>query len=181
MKCDNFIANYEAHSAWSRLRARLHANRCPTCAATRDWLCQIRGQLAASAEITPFHRRVWERAAVDDSPQPVARRIATPQLAVVGSLALAASLVVALVLSPPQKDNMGPKSVVINTPQRSFSTVVTRPLETSLAEIAALEAGLNQLEADLNRLSEEAARIEALRALSKLAAQYQPLDSGDST
>jgi hypothetical protein len=181
MKCEHFIANYEARSLWSRLRARLHANRCPTCAATRDWLCQVRGQMAASAEITPFHRRVWERAAEGDAPQPVARRVATPQLAVVGSLALAASLVVALVLSPPKNEQMGPKDVVINQPQRSSSTIVTRSLEPSPAEIAALETGLDQLEADLNRLSEEAARLEVLRTIGELAAQLRPLNSSDST
>jgi hypothetical protein len=181
MKCDDFIANYEACSAWSRLRAQVHVKRCPTCASTRDWLSQVRSQLATPTAITPFHRRVWERAAAGDVPEPVAQRIATPQLAVVGSLALAASLVVALVLSPPENDPKGPNEVVLKLPQRSSSTIVTRSLEPSPAEIAALETGLDQLEADLKRLSEEAARLETLRALGKLAAQYQPLDPGDST
>jgi hypothetical protein len=180
MKCDEFIAHYESHSAWRRLRARLHAHRCPTCASTRDWLSEVRRQLAASAEITPFHRRVWERAATDGKSEPVSRRVAFPQLAIAGGLALAAVLVVALVLSLPKKHKVGPEDVVFDTPQRSSSPIVTRPIESSQVELAALEAGLKQLEVDLERLSDEAASLEVLRALGELAAQHRPLNAGDS-
>ena len=179
MKCEHFISNHEARSAWSRLRARLHANRCPTCAAKLDWLSQVRRQLATTAEITPFHRRVWERAA--EAPQPVSRRIASPRFVVAGGLALAAVLMIALLLSLPERDEMDPENVVLHPPQQPSSTIVTRSIEISEAEFAALETGLIQLEADLNRLSEEAARLEVLRAIAELGAQHRLLSSGDST
>jgi hypothetical protein len=181
MKCDDFISNNESRSPWSRLRARVHANRCPTCAATREWLTQVRRQLATSAEITPFHRRVWERAAAHEAPDPTPGRIASRRFAVAGGLALAAALVVAFVLSLPKRDERRDKQLATNPHSRPASTIVTQSLKVPPGEIAALETGLDQLEADLKRLSEEAARLETLRAISELAAKYQPLNSGDST
>jgi hypothetical protein len=181
MKCDDFISSLETGSALSRLRARLHARRCPKCAATRNWLSQVQSRLATSAEITPFHRRVWEHAAVDNAPQPVWRWIARPQFAVAGGLTIAVVLIVTLVLSLPKNDGPGDGEVARNVPLPVTSTIKTTSLQVPAAEIKELENGLNQIALDLDRLAEEAARLEARRALSALAAVHQPLNSGDST
>lgn len=181
MKCDDFITSHETGSALSRLRARFHARRCPKCAATQEWLSQLRSQLATSGEITSFHRRLWEQVAVEEAPKPVWRWHANPRLAVAGGLAIAAVLVVMLTLSLPKKEEIRAPNVAGNSHSPSAPTVVTMPLGVPPDEIAELEFGLNQVAADLDRLAEEAARLEARRAISELAAKHQPLGPGDST
>ncbi len=182
MKCDQFISNYEAGSALDRLRAKAHARRCPRCAATREWLTQVQRQLHEPPELTPFHRRVWEQTAAEGAPQPIRHWIFRPRLAVAGGLAIAAFVVIALVLSLRRDvgpDNNGSVARRQNPPVAG--PIETQPLQVSPKEIAQLETDLDRLAADLDRLAEEAARVEARRALGKLVAQHQPLESGDST
>jgi hypothetical protein len=181
MKCDDFISAYETGSALRRLRARLHARRCPKCAATRDWLCQVRSGLIETAELTPFHRRVWERAAVDDGPRPVLRSAVAPRWAIAGGATLAAVVVIAIVLSLPRKSGLNHGNIAVKSQPPSGSAIVTSPLQVAASEIAEIQVGLDQLAKDLDHLAEEAARLEARRALSELAALHPPLNSGDST
>ncbi|MEX2139122.1 MAG: hypothetical protein WD894_07675 [Pirellulales bacterium] len=181
MKCDDFLLNYEAGSTVNRLQARLHARRCARCAVTRERLNELRKQLAAPAEISDYHRRVWERAAIDQAPEPVWRWVARPRLALAGGLAVAAALVVALVLSVPRNDEPQDGRIAEHFQPPTAQTVTTFLLGATPAEISELELGLNQIEVDLDDLAEEAARLEARQAISELAAMYQPLGSGDST
>lgn len=181
MKCDDFISAYETGSALTRLRAGLHASRCPKCAATRDWLRQVQSGLVEPAELTPFHRRVWDRAAVGDAPQPAWQRRTGPRLAIAGGLAIAAAIVVTLVLSSPRNEGAPDEEIARNVPRPVAPNTKTRSLQVPAAEIKELEQGLDQLAMDLNRLAEEAERLEALRALNNLAAVHQPLNPGDST
>jgi hypothetical protein len=181
MNCDQFIPNYEFGSAFERLRAGAHARRCRNCAATRDWLSQVRGQLRDGTELTDFHRRVWDQAATEDAPQLIRHRMHRPQWALAAGLAIAALLLMALVLSFSLDDGRGSGRVAQPPSPRSTPAVQTRSLQIPAEEIAQLETGLDQIAANLDRLEEEAARLEARRALGELVSQLRPLDPGDST
>jgi hypothetical protein len=181
MKCEHFVLNHETGSALARLRARLHARRCAKCAAAQRRLAELGRALAAPADLTPYHRRVWERAAADAAPQlaPARQWLTPPRLALAGGLAVAAAVVVAIVLSVGGKQMPGGASIVKNVDPPNG--IETQLLKESAAELAELEAGLDQMEKSLNRLAQEAELLEARRAISELAALYPPLGSGDSS
>lgn len=180
MKCEDFTSKFESGTAVERLQASLHARRCPKCSAARQRMCDLRRELAAPAELTAYHRRVWEQAAVDQAPEPVWRWLAQPRWAAAGGLAIAATVIVAIVLSMPKPDDSADQQVAVKPPSPP-SNVVTVPLRMPPEEMVALESGLDQVAADLDRLAEEAARLEARRAISELAASYPPLGANDST
>jgi hypothetical protein len=182
MKCEDFTANHEAGSALAKWRAMVHARHCAKCAAVRERLVELRQTLSVPAEITPYHRRVWERAAADAAaagPAPVWSWLTGPRLAMAGGLAVAAAIIVAVVLSVTGNNARDGEVIVENT--KSPSGVVILPLRILPEEVAQLENGLNQVETDLKRLAEEAALLEARDAIGKLAAMYQPLGGADSS
>jgi hypothetical protein len=98
-----------------------------------------------------------------------------------GGVTVAAVVVISLVLSLPEKGELNDGNFAENPKPPRAPSVVTVPLQVDPVEIAKIEGGLDQLAMDLDRLAEEAARLEALRALNELAAVHQPLNSGDST
>jgi hypothetical protein len=179
MKCEDFVTAHETGSAVTRLRARLHARHCPQCATMQHRLSELRHVLGSPMDLTPYHRRVWERVAIDTAPAPARSWFTGPQLALAGSLTLAAAVVVAIVLSV--GDQQTPDGGMIVKSVGPPPGIETQALAESAADLAALEAGLAQLEADLNKLADEAALLEARRAISELAALYPPLGSGDSS
>jgi hypothetical protein len=183
MKCEDFTANHEAGSALAKMRARIHARHCAKCAAVREQLIELRQTLSVPAEITPYHRRVWERAAADAAPEAVATPawswLTVPRLAMAGGLAVAAAIIVAIVLSVANNNAPDGERIAGNADPPSGVTIL--PLRILPEEVAQLENGLNQVEADLKRLAEEAALLDARDAISALAALYQPLVAGDST
>ena len=180
MKCEDFVTAHETGSAVTRLRARLHARHCPQCATMQHRLSVLRNALAAPVDLTPCHRRVWERAAIDTAPAPARSWFTGPQLALAGSLSLAAAVVVvAIILSAGDKQTPDNGTIVKNSGPPTG--IKTHELRESAADLAALEAGLAQMEAALNQLAEEAELLEARRAISELAALYPPLGSGDSS
>jgi hypothetical protein len=180
MNCDDFVAKFATGSVVARMRARLHARRCAKCAATRDWLVRLRGEMTVPVELSGNHRRVWERAA-NAEVQPATRQwTLSPRLAMAGGLAVAAGIIVVIVLSRPG-DQVNKQEVAVESPNARSSMVVTAPLQIPQAQLVELELGLNQISTDLDRLAEEAARLEARRGLSELAATYQPLRTPDPT
>jgi hypothetical protein len=102
-------------------------------------------------------------------------------LALAGGLAVAATVIVALVFSLPRNDKSNERDVADNGKQPRASTVVTMPLRIPQAQIDELELGLNEVATDLDRLSHAAGRLEARRELSDLAAAYPSLGPPDST
>ena len=60
MKCENFLRRYATGNAAERLLARLHAARCPECAARRS-IQNIAQQLSAPTPLTAAQRRLWEQ------------------------------------------------------------------------------------------------------------------------
>jgi hypothetical protein len=181
MNCNDFIANHETGSIVARTRARLHAQRCAKCAATRDRLVQLRNELSTPAEISSNHRRIWERAALAEAPVPVRHWAPASRFALAGGLAVAAAIIVMLVLSLINKDEVNDRNVATIPKQPRESTVVTVALRTPQDQIDELELGLNEVATDLDRLANAAARLEARRDLSDLAAMYQSLGPPDST
>jgi hypothetical protein len=179
MKCEEFITNHETGSVISRLRAKAHARHCPKCAQAQKRLADMRGALAVPADLTPYHRRVWERAAAEAAVEPAAAWswLTGPRLAMAGGLAVAAAVIVAVVLSVP--DTNVPESGKIARPTDPPSGVV--PVRIMPEELAQLESGLNQVAHDLEQLAQEAELLEARRAISELAALYPPLGAGDSS
>ena len=181
MKCEHFVLNHETGSALTRLRARLHARRCAKCAQTQRRLAELGQVLAAPADLTPYHRRVWERAAAETASElaPKSTWFAGPRLAMAGALAVAAAVVVAMMLSV--ANNNAPKQTKIAGTPNSKSGVVTLPVQILPEEFAQLQIGLDQIERDLQRLASDAELLEARNAISQLAALYQPLGNGDSS
>jgi hypothetical protein len=181
MKCEHFVLNHETGSALTRLRARLHARRCAKCAASQRRLADLGRALADPADLTPYHRRVWERAAADKLPQlaPARPWLTPPRLALAGGLAVAAAVIVAFVLS--LGGNQTPDGETIVKSSAPPTGIQTQPLLDSAAQLAELEAGLVQMETNLNHLAKEAELLEARRAISELAAMYQPLGNADSS
>jgi hypothetical protein len=180
MNCDDFVAKFATGSMLTRLRARLHARRCAKCAAARDWLVRLRGEMSSPATLSGNHRRVWERAANAEVQPTASQWTLSPRLAIAGGLAVAAGIVVVLVLTR-RVDNVNEREVAVEPRQPRKSLVVAAPLRIPEAQLAELEMGLNQATTDLDRLAEDAARLEARRGLSELAAMYQPLGTPDST
>jgi hypothetical protein len=181
MKCEHFVLNHETGSAFTRLRARLHARRCPKCAQAQRRLADLGRMLATPADLTPYHRRIWERAAADTAAEfaPVRTWLTPPRLALAGGLAVAAAVVVAIVLSVGGKQMPDGERIVKNP--NPPTGIKTRLLKESATELAELEAGLNQMETSLNQLAKEAELLEPRRAISELAALYPPLDPADSS
>lgn len=181
MKCEHFVLNHETGSAFMRLRARLHARRCVKCAQAQQRLADLGRALAAPADLTPYHRRVWERAAADTAPQltPTRQWLSPPRLVLAGGLAVAAAVVVAVVLSVGGKQTHDGEQIVENA--NSPTGIKTHLLKESAAELAELEAGLDQMETNLNQLAEEAELLEARRSIRELAAMYPPLGNGESS
>jgi hypothetical protein len=179
MNCDDFVTKFATGSMLTRMRARLHARRCAKCAAARDWLVRLCGEMSAPVELSGNHRRVWERAAIAEVQPAASQWTLSPRLAMAGGLAVAAGIVVMLVLTR-RVDNVNDREVAVQPPPRK-SLIVTEPLQVPVAQLVELEMGLNQITTDLDRLSEQAARLEARRGLSELAAMYQPLGTPDST
>jgi hypothetical protein len=95
-------------------------------------------------------------------------------------LALAATVFVVLMLSRPGKE-AHQQNIATNSHNPRAASALTTTLELPRSQIVELEQGLTQLSTDLDRLADEAARLEARRALSDLAAAYQPLVTPDST
>ena len=181
MKCEHFVLNHETGSALTRLRARLHARRCAKCAQAQRRLAELGDTLAMPAELTPYHRRVWERAAAETTSElrPVRSWLAGPRLAMAGALAVAAAVVVAIMLSV--ANNNAPTQIRIANTPNSQSGVVVLPMRILPEEVAQLESGLDGVERDLQRLAKDAELLEARAAISQLAALYQPLGNGDSS
>jgi hypothetical protein len=116
---------------------------------------------------------------MEQAPEPARRWFLQPSLAVAGGLAVAVAVIVAIVMSLPPRET-SPDRNIVKGPKRG-GDVVTMPLEVSLAEVTQLESGLTQLAQELDRLSEDAARLDARQAIDELAAAYQPLVPNDST
>jgi hypothetical protein len=180
MKCDDFIVKHEAGSALAKWRATVHARHCAKCAAVRERLIELRRTLSVPAEITPYHRRVWERAAADAAagPAPAWSWLTGPRLAMAGGFAVAAAIIVAIVLSVASNNPRNGERIVENTNPPSVEIL---PLRVLPEEVALVEHGLNQVEADLKRLAEEAALLDARVAINELAALYPPLGAEDSS
>ena len=182
MKCDDFLPCLTTGSAIARLRARLHARHCSHCAHVQERLMAMRRELSSMEPLTAYHRRVWEQAAAQpwraaDASVGLNRLwTARPRLAVASGLAIAAALLVAItLLVRPGNKNHEPD--LVERPPRGVQTEL---LAMSPAEIAELESGLDNVKADLDRLEEQAALIQARRAIGELAAMYQPLVPNDS-
>jgi hypothetical protein len=180
MNCDDFVSIFSTGSVFSKARARLHARRCAKCAAARDWLVRLRGELQAPVELSGSHRRVWERAAIVEVQPTASHWMLSPRLAMAGGFAIAAGIIVMLVLSRPA-DQANERTIVKKSQQSNTSTVETAPLKIPPQHFVELELGLTQISTDLDRLAEQAARLEARRGLSELAATYQSLGTPDST
>jgi hypothetical protein len=180
MKCDEFLPCLTTGSAFARFRARWHSRRCPHCAAVQERLAAMVRELDAAAPLTAYHRRVWEQAAVEprtaaEASVDLSRRwTARPHLAVAGGLAIAAALLVAITLLVRPRNEKDQQ--IVERPQG----IRTELLAVSPAEIAELGRGLDQVEADLKRLEEQAALLQARREIGELAAMYQPLVPNDS-
>jgi hypothetical protein len=180
MNCDDFISSFSTGSILAKTRARLHARRCAKCAAARDWLVRLRGELQAPVELSGSHRRVWERAAIVEVQPTASHWTLSSRLAMAGGLAVAAGIIVVLVLSRPA-DQAIERTVARKSQQLGSSTFETAPFSFEPQQLVELEFGLTQISSHLDRLAEEAARLEARRALSDVAAAYQPLGTPDST
>jgi hypothetical protein len=143
-------------------------------------LASLGDVLAAPTDLTPYHRRVWERAAADADSQlaPARPWLAPPRLALAGGLAVAAAVVVAVVLSVGNRQTPDGGQIVKNPDPTGINTQLLKEFATELAD---LETGLIQMETNLSQLAEEAERLEARRAISELAALYPPLGPGDSS
>jgi hypothetical protein len=179
MNCEHFVSNYTTGSMVARVRARLHATQCAKCAATRDWLGQLENELGWPAELTDRHRRLWEQAADVDEPQLARAWFGDRRLVLASSLAVAAALVVTVILSIPGTDN-SEMARPANGLQGN-SSVATTSLKMPADQIVELETGLEEVASEIDRLAEEADRLEARRALGDLATSYPPLGAPDST
>jgi hypothetical protein len=180
MKCEHFVLNHETGSALARLRARLHARRCAKCAATQRRLADLGDVLASPAELTPYHRRVWERAASDSARElaPARPWLTPPRLALAGGLAVAAAVVVAIMLSAGGKQTPD-GGTIVKSPNSPSSVIAADRIQPE--DVAHLQIGLDQVERELQRLADDAELLEARSAISELAALYPPLGNGDSS
>jgi hypothetical protein len=177
MKCDNFLTFLETGSPLARLEARVHAWRCATCAATHKRLIALREELTRPDTLTPFHRRFWERTALETRAEPKWQSFVWPRLAVAGGLAA----VVVLCFSVFSRWHNDPANrQVVTSDIKQSSNVQTISLVVPPRELAALENELMQVSADLDRLAEQATMIEVRQVIGELTATYRPLGPNDS-
>jgi hypothetical protein len=94
---------------------------------------------------------------------------------VAGSLALAAAVLVAIVLSVGNRDLPDDRMIVEKPP----TGIEIHSLKASPEELAQLNSQLDQVAADLDRLAQQAELLDARRAVSELAALYRPLGAED--
>ena len=175
MRCDDFLRRFATGNVVERLLARLHAARCPRCAAARRSVQNIERQFSALAPLTLAHRRLWEQAAEREPPgevvlPPVSRARVGWSLAIAASLLLAGGL---LWLNwpggPPRQQPLAQREHgAVKSPVRS------QPLDTA-RQIAQVDTTLARLSVDLDRLDQLAGLLESRQQASELAMNFPSL------
>jgi hypothetical protein len=168
MKCDDFLPYLESGGIGQQLLARIHATRCPRCAALRKAWTTAKGQLTRSEPLTLNQRRVWERAAGEVVAQPIVRLRPIPTAFVT---ALAACVMIAVVWTVAR---------VLHPPPLSEPRTDTGQLAqlTSIREIGvseefdSLETRVEQLKLALAELVPQAELLDARHQVNELINQY---------
>ncbi len=180
MNCNDFLPTLETGSAFGRLRARVHARHCPQCRTVQRRLSELRSELARPSQLTAFHRRIWQRAALDVSHEPGKGMVRYRQLAIASCLGISATCVFVIALS--LRSNLPPGEegtmVQVEAPAKTSAvSIAVAPLD----DIEDISVGLRRVAAELDRAAERASLLEARRAIADVAAMYPPLGQGDST
>jgi hypothetical protein len=194
MKCDDVWPGLETGNWWQRRRARRHLERCPSCANAANKLVQFKRLLAGTGSNAPELRMRWMASAAIDPAASVPVSSNRSKL-VIGSLATAAAIIVAVVLwskNVPQPNRAAPNIVDSNRvdlkPIRlnradnhnlespPASVVVASPVQVEEVDVAKellrLRGELVQSETEIRKLAEQAKRRQASAQLELLLADY---------
>ena len=85
MKCYDYLSNSTTGGRWARWRAKIHAARCPRCAAVRASMLKMSDELSRAEPLTAVQRRNW--AAVAGTVDRPARFRPPARLAIASGLA----------------------------------------------------------------------------------------------
>lgn len=174
MKCDDFLAARDSKSAWQQWRARLHARRCPTCAATARVAAELERELSQVEPLTPAQRELWEQA-IAEKVTPSVLPARTSQF---GALALAAIVLLGVTAAivgwqgggrraaPPQvaQDNSQPG-------QEAPAVATIRTIDAS-GELDELLASVKALAAELDATTRKAELLDARRRAETMIATF---------
>ena len=149
MTCEEFILARETGGVLRRLLVRHHAARCPRCAAEAARLDAAKEALAWAQPLTRRQRMLWMQAAGSLPASPHRRG---PVIAGLGAACAAVALLLLFLhKSPPNQIANGSVTVVVYDPQ---------------VELDRLAADCQRLDADIERLLQEADRRDAQRQVT---------------
>lgn len=169
MKCDKFLGHLETGGSARRMLARLHAMRCPRCAAAGEAFAEMKRELASAAPLSERQRRLWMQAGRGAASQPwlLRRRIG---IATAATLAVGTSIAVAVAWWPKRQAPRGSGVAEVRLEAPGVATSV-HDLDTGAA-FARLEEDTTQLQSELDRLGRDAALLDARQRVTKILAQY---------
>ncbi|MBI2824311.1 MAG: hypothetical protein HYX69_06455 [Planctomycetia bacterium] len=178
MKCEDFLPRYETGGALARCLARMHAVRCPRCAAARAGLAKMKTELARTEPASPAARESWMRAVEGPAPDTLAPgRARRPR----GVLAAAAAAI--LITCGFYFLRVVPAPVQVEGPPQIAAPNVEEqtPSLYSPAELAQIEQGLDKLSGDLDRLARSADLLDARREVATVIGAYPSLRSREES
>ena len=169
MKCNDFLPNSTTGGLAARWLARLHAIRCPRCAATWEGLAKMRAEMSPAQPLSARERKLWENAAHAPRPSEMtkpARERPLIRLATAAVLLLAAGwFFVSRDGAPPVTDRLPVPAIAVGSAAIRYTP----------AELADIESGLTRLSAELDRLHGLAESLDARRDLRQLSQAYPSL------
>jgi len=169
MNCDRFLAALETGGFAGRLLARLHAARCPRCAAVRAALAAAKQQLRTCEPLSPRVRQLWRQAAGEASVRSSGDRILLPLAA---GLAVAVIVLAFFVSTAVRKEALSTqgKTDVAHSDAAPVKELVAEV--DSASELARLAATIDRLDADVLRLRHQAERLEARQQVAMTLDQF---------
>ena len=194
MKCDDVWPTLESGNWWQRRRASRHLKGCSSCAKAMKTLAQLKRVLSETDAPSAALRAQWMEASSSGPAQPIRVRRSASRF-VIGSVAIAAGIVVAVVLwsntaaksnrpkpdiagpSRPGPDRAAPKPA--GKPERGLpsavvvqaSSVQVREIDVA-EELARLRNDIAQTDAEIRKLAEQAKLRQAGSQLELLIAKY---------
>jgi hypothetical protein len=194
MKCDDVWPSLETGNWWQRRRSRRHLERCSSCANAANKLVQFKRLLAGPGSIAPELRIRWMASAAIDAAasSPLSRNRSK---LVIGSLATAAAIIVAVVLwsknvAQPNRaapntvgsDRVDLKTIALNRADNHdlesppASVVDASPVQVEEIDVAKellrLRGELVQSETEIRKLADQAKLRQASAQLELLLADY---------
>ena len=182
MRCEDFLPWLETGTRFQQLKARRHASSCPSCAAAAEMLGQLEDELGQNSPVPERLRQKWLDAAGGATAVQIAPRESRSSRRVWIAMALAASLLLALIPLSNWLNNDRPIAGVqpdqpVKPMQRpKENSTVTAIVVTSVdgrEELDQLHSEVSGLQTELQQLIQRSEQLAARQELSQLLASHE--------